>query len=97
MTRSLILSLIADYLRLRPGDASAREAWAQRVREAFPYESDVLTAPIGDHLFRLSPGAEAPATRARTPQEARENADRINHMRTVSRGACGRNEGRVAC
>ena len=52
MTRRLLLSLIADYLRLPPGDASAREAWARRVREAFPYRRDVLTVKLGELLER---------------------------------------------
>ena len=97
MTRSLLLRLIADYMRLPPGDAHAHEAWVRRVREAFPYERDVLTAPIGDHLFRLTPPAGMAARRARTPQEARKSGDRKNHMRTVSDGACTPNEGHVAC
>lgn len=96
MTRTIILRLIADYLRLPPGDASAREAWERRVREAFPYGRDVLTAPIGDHLFRLTPASEMAAKRARMAQEAGESADRMNHMPTVSHRACRANEGRVA-
>ena len=97
MTRSIVLRLVADYLRLPQGDARAHEAWARRVREAFPYESDILTAPIGDHMCRLTPAEQMAATRARMPQEARKSGDRMNHMRTVLDGACTPNEGRVAC
>lgn len=62
MTRRLLLSLIAQYLRLPPGDASAREA--------FPYGRDILTASIGDHVFRLTPASAMATTRARRAQEA---------------------------
>ena len=52
MTCSLLLTLIADYLRLRPGDARAREEWARRVREAFPYERPILTVKLEELLER---------------------------------------------
>ena len=52
MTRSLLLSLIAEHMRLHPGDASAREAWTRKVREAFPYERDMLTVKLGELLER---------------------------------------------
>lgn len=52
LTRRLLLALVVEYMRLPPGDPAAREAWAQRVREAFPYGRLILTVKLGELLER---------------------------------------------
>lgn len=47
MTR-ILAELVADYLRLAPGDREGYELWRCRVEEAFPYGREVLTCKLGE-------------------------------------------------
>jgi hypothetical protein len=35
---------------IQEGDREAKRKWEQRVREAYPYERIILTAPLGERV-----------------------------------------------
>jgi len=42
--------LIVQLMDLPKDDPQARHRWEQRVREAYPYERIILTAPLGERV-----------------------------------------------
>jgi hypothetical protein len=42
--------LIVQLMDIQEGDREAKRRWEQRVREAYPYERIILTAPLGERV-----------------------------------------------
>jgi len=42
--------LIVQLMDIQDGDLQAKRKWEQRVREAYPYERIILTAPLGERV-----------------------------------------------
>ena len=42
--------LIVQLMDIQEEDREAKRRWEQRVREAYPYERIILTAPLGERV-----------------------------------------------